>query len=691
METIALVGNPNTGKTTFFNALTKSNSHIGNWHGVTTDVEIKKMNDDFFIADLAGTYSLSPFSLEEKNTSNYLMQNDVKVLNLCEQINLARNLMLTLQLIEVGFEVSLVVNTFGNFQNYDNNVLSEMLGCCVNFYNFSNKNLKNFVPCFKVVKTNICDYLNKLPFKEILSILAKVNLKLEERQPKQCNCISCKKNCKSIMQIQKNAKSTIDKFIALRLLEGDDSFLVHYDLTEQEKDNLSKIQKNIDQQKIFQLRNEKIKYILEKAKLKTPILIDEKIKKSRLKIDKNAKIAKMLDKVFINNYFAFPFFLFLMFCIFFLTFGPVGGFLSSQIENLFLFVLSPLGNFLQSQNLMIFYRIYADVLVGGVGTIVNFLPQVMLLFLCLTILEESGYMSRLAYILECVCQKIGLSGKSVFTFLMGYGCTASALMTAQNLDSKQAKLKTILCLPFVPCSAKLPVFAVIGGAFFGDFNIFVIFILYIISSLLGLLVVNLLDKSFLPTKDLPFMLEFPQLRLPKFKVVFKSTMQSIKQFLLKICVFLLLFSFIIWFLQNFNWKLHFTNGQSDSILKSISQFIAPIFSPLGFGNWGAVSALFAGLVAKELVVSTIGILNNSGSVESIVQESITNSASVVNFDPYSAFSFLLFCLLYTPCIATISAMRSQIGTKWTIFSAILQFLVAYICSFLVYTFAVSLF
>ena len=313
MEMIALVGNPNTGKTTFFNNITKSNAHIGNWHGVTTDAEFKQLGNQFCLIDLAGTYSLSPYSLEEQNTANFLLRNNVKLLNLCEQKNLQRNLMLTLQLIEVGFEVSLVVNTFGNYKNYDNLTMSKMLGCDVAFCNFASSSTAKFRPKFESHKTPICDYLDSFPLQEILTILKNCQLNFEKTAKKlQNKCQNCKKCTKNNFQLEKNTKQRIDKFVAIRLLEGDDSFLTHYEFTPQEKQKLLALKSSVDPQAIFQARKQKIDNLIKKCKLQKPILLTQKNKKSFLNATKSNPAKNwqnILDKILLNKFLAFPLFL----------------------------------------------------------------------------------------------------------------------------------------------------------------------------------------------------------------------------------------------------------------------------------------------------------------------------------------------------------------------------------------------
>lgn len=851
---IALVGNPNTGKTTFLNSATGANFHVGNWHGVTIDPVAYSIKGTTLI-DLAGTYSLSPYTLEERITDNFVLQNKTQIFNICEQNNLKRNLMLTLQLLELNCNVTLVVNNFGEKANFDKTKLAQLLNCPVHLIDFFDK--KSVLNLFEKQNkeyinnkpTLNLDYLNKVPFNEICQILKnytvdftklysskanknvahnksmqkrksnkkflifsinlskkrkkqsnyksnnRANYKFDSVTPKNksANCKNCPNSfhCKTAnnaigVELKKQDKSFWDAFVALRIIEGDEFYITLYNLDKPALDKIKNLLNNCPAN-IYSLRFEFIENLLQKcnyslqtefslydknSKISNNIdfykqnnqncnnnaqnsnnnaqnsskdtqnsnkdaqnggkdaqnggkdaqndsknanntqndikntqnvinfspIMDKKLEKSILDGQKancnGANIAYLkgykLDKILLNKYLAIPLFLLIILFIFYITFGSVGAFFSGVLEYIIVDIIgTPILSLLQGLGVDFIYSLFKDGILGGVGSIASFLPQVLLLFLFLTILEESGYMSRLAYLLEGICNKVGLSGKSVFTFLMGYGCTATAILTAENLESKNAKIKTVLTTPFMACSAKLPVFAVLGGAFFGAGNVLVIFLLYILSAVIGIVVVNILDKTILPNNESSFLLEFPPYRVPKARVVAKSVGKNAKQFIKRVASYILIFSVLIWFLQSFTFTFSYIGGtQQKSILQTVSEFIAPVFAPLGFGEWGAVSALFAGLIAKELIVSSIGIINNvgAGDVE-LVGVSLLATSSAVHFSTAGVLSFLTFVLLYTPCVATISAMRYQVGAKWTAFSVALQLVVAYIGAFVVYNLA----
>ena len=369
--------------------------------------------------------------------------------------------------------------------------------------------------------------------------------------------------------------------------------------------------------------------------------------------------------------------------VFYLTFNGVGGYLSEQIRT---FVLNLCDNsqflhgYLQN-NAPIFYNFINQCLINGVLNVVCFLPQIVVLNICLNILEESGYISRLAFLFDDYLSALGLSGKGVFTLIMGLGCSATAISTSSNMQNKTSKNKLAMLTPNISCSAKLPIYTVVGSAFFGVKNIFVILGLY----LLGIVVLVLqafIYNKFNPTNE-TFILEFPKLRVPSLKRVLLNSLKSCFNFILKAGSIILLFSCIIWFLQHFTYKLAYTQNINQSLLKQISSFLVPIFMPLGFYSWGMVASLISGLVAKEMVVSTIGILNGVGL--NMISSSLSNPASVVNFTPKTALVFLVFCLLYTPCMATFAMQKSMCGRKVALLSMAIQFVSAYVISMLLQT------
>lgn len=588
MKNFLLVGNANTGKTTFLNNLTHSEEHTGNWHGVTT-TETKKFfqigKEKCSIVDLPGVYSLSPLSLDEKVTTDSIFQNkDATILNVCDGNNLQRGLLLTLELLEKTNNIILLINNFGKKTHVNIDELSKELGVDIYEVNFENK-------------------------KEIKKI----------------------------------------------------------------KNNLLKLNKN-------KTRNLKTRNIDEKYNYIKNILIKTNYKK---RIYSN-----FLDKFFLNKFLSIPIFFGIMIIIFYLTFFSVGSTLSEFLSYI---VQDIIGSWVCN----IFESICSvdwvcglveDGLIVGVGSLISFLPQVVLLFLFLAIMENTGYFTRVAFIFEDFFSSVGLSGKSVYTLIMGFGCSASAILSSRTIENKNSRIKTAILTPYMSCSAKLPVYAVLGGAFFGVSNIWIIFLLYLLGVFTALFVSIILDKIGLKSQEENYFLEFPPYMFPKFRKILSLTWQNIKMFLIKVSTIFISMNVIVWCLSSFSSSFEYivgTNGKS--ILQTWGEILAPIFAPIGFNNWGAVSALIAGIVAKEIIVSTLAIFNGFSTTSlNGVGNSFKDSSSVVCFTSSSAISYLSFCLLYCPCLASISVLNKEIGGKWTFVAVVLQLIVAYVVSFMVY-------
>lgn len=644
MEKFLLVGNPNTGKTTLFNALTKSNEHVGNWHGVTVSEKTKQCligKERKEIVDLPGLYSLTPLSFEEEVASNFIYESDCKIINICDINNLKRNLYLTLQLLEVGKEVILFVNTMK--KSVSKKLIQqteEVLNRLNITYFIGNPNNKNDIKTFKNKLLNNfnkieLNYLNKILNKEI-----------------------------------KN-KLNNSTYAVLRAIEGDKLFFDKYF-------------KELNFEEIFNLNN------LENIIKIRQNYIDD-LFENNLKIN-GVYGASKLDKILLNKYLCLPIFFGVLFLVFYLTFFSVGAFFSDLLRTFIQEIIgesliSLLKSFVQVQWVIDLFEIG---IIGGVGSLIAFLPQVIFLFFFLSIIEDSGYLARIAFMFEDIFAKVGLSGKSVYTLLMGFGCSTTAALTARNMEDKNAKIKTALLTPYMSCSAKLPIYAVIGGAFFLKCNIFIIFGLYILGVVVALLLSLVFEKTSLKSKEQSFILEFPEYRLPSAKRVFLILWDNVKSFLVRVGTLLVSVNVIVWVLQSFSFKFEYvpqTVG-AKSILEVLGGVIAPIFTPLGFGSWGVASALLAGLVAKEVVVSTIAMINGvdvyGADIKNQTMNSIIAVGSAVMFTPASALSFMTFCLLYSPCLATLSVFRKEIGKKWTYLSVVIQFAVAYFASFVVY-------
>lgn len=366
------------------------------------------------------------------------------------------------------------------------------------------------------------------------------------------------------------------------------------------------------------------------------------------------------DKIILNKFFAIPIFLCIMFCVFYFTFFSVGAYLSGLTKLIFQdYIGGGLIQFMKSiTSVEWVIDMFSVAVVGGVGTLLCFLPQIALLFLFLGILEDSGYLARIAFMLEPIFLKVGLSGKSVYTLLMGFGCSTTATMTARNMEDKNAKIKTAMLAPYMSCSAKLPVYLVIGGAFFGAANVWIVFLLYLLGIVIALLLSLFWEKKYLKTKQQSFILEFPPYRMIRIKKLLKTIFTNIKEFLIRVASVVVSVNIIIWMLQSFSFDFNYVKiGGQQSMLQIIGQILCPIFAPLGFANWGATAALICGFVAKEIIVSSIAMFNGVNSDG--VSRSIIDSSAVVCFTPASAISYLVFCLLYSPCVATLSVLKKR--------------------------------
>lgn len=628
MKEILLVGNPNSGKTTLFNSLTRSNEHIGNWHGVTVENKEKSFSIDgekYVLVDTPGIYSLCPLSFEEEVAVKTIFEkSDRKILNICDKNNLQRNLYLTLCLIEKGCDVVLAINEIDKktIFNVDCKKLSNMLGIDVVLINAE----------------------------------------------KQIGLDKLKKS------LQKNTTAPKPKYLSalhgnfvgydlVKAYERDEKYFKNADFSSIENDSI---------QVISELRYDFIDQILTTCAKRTSDVYGK----------------SKFDKILLNKWLAFPVFLAIMSLIFYLTFFSLGSFLSDALQNLLSLVTKPILSFLKAKFASSWiYDLFDVAIFGGVATVLSFLPQVVLLFFFLSILEDSGYMSRIAFIFEDILGKIGLSGKSVYTLLMGFGCSTSAIMTCRNMDDKNAKTKTAILCPYMSCSAKIPIYTVIGGAFFGAKNLWCIIGLYFLGVVVALCISKILDTFVLKSKSQSFILEFPPYRVSSFKRIAKLLWKNIKTFLIKVGTVMISMNIIVWVLSSFSFKFEYVaNAEGVSMLENIGRFLAPIFKPLGFGNWAIVASLLAGLVAKEVVVSSIAMFNGiDASATKLISSSLLLESSVIFFaTKASVISFLTFCLLYTPCIASVSMLLQEIGKKWTILSIIIQLLTAYLVTFVIY-------
>ncbi len=659
MIKIALLGNPNSGKTTLFNKLTKSRAKVGNWAGVTVEKKegiFNYNNKKYSIIDLPGVYSLSPYSNEEVITRDFLLSEDFDiVVNIIDSTNFERNLYLTTQLLETGKKVIVALNMVdvleSKGQKVDIKKLEKQLGCTV-------------VP-----------------------ISASKGIGLDELLKK----IDNHKNLSTVSTIL--GDTDLHKYVVKITNICDISDVIAYKLLERDRLALDYIENNFSDDDY-----NKIKQIITTAEqdLASEISMDMFIADLRYKKIVDIYISSFsnrpdasevttsdkIDKVLTHKYFGIPILLLLMYGIFSITFGPIGSFLLDTTdvfvnETVVNAVTEVLTNLNASDATI---SLIAGGIIPGVGMVLTFLPQILILFLFISILEDSGYMARVAFMLDSVLRKFGLNGKVFIPMITGFGCTVPAIMATRTLENEKDRKIAILITPFMSCGARLPVYLVFASIFFPNNTTFAIFTLYILGIVVALVMSLILKNSIFKGDDAPFILELPPYRAPIFINVALTLWEKAKGFLFRAGSVLLPASIFIWFLQSFDLTLHLTENIDQSILAYIGNAIAPIFTPLGFGDWIASVSLLTGLVAKEAVVSTLAILYNTGDSTTALNDAITGA-----FTTASAYSYMVFVLLYTPCIAAISATYREFGSlKKTLYTIVYQFGVAYIVALIIY-------
>lgn len=660
-ETVALVGNPNCGKTTLFNALTGSNQYVGNWAGVTVEKKVgTAKKGDFKIVDLPGIYSLSPYSMEEKVSRDFVLKNHPDaIINIIDGTNIERNLYLTVQMIELGIPMVLVINMMDDVKNNGGSIdtcyLSKLLGMPI-------------VPISARHGDNID------------AVLVQVRQVIDNKLiPPEINYpATTQKALNGIFSVIYNDKNTDIpySFYSSKLLEGDSDAIIDLKLSDKQAEEITAIVKEYESRSKYGDRET----MLADARY---TFIQEVTEKTVVKgkSDEKLSLSDKIDLVVTNRWLALPIFLLIMFLMFSLTFGPVGSFLSDLITKFFESGVTP-----AVRKVLTYcdapqwtFSLLIDGIISGVGGILTFLPQIAILFLCLSILEDSGYMARAAFITDRFLRKLGLSGKSFIPMLMGFGCTTPAVMATRTQENIKERRMTILLIPFMSCGARLPIYALFAGTFFEKYQGLVVFSMYIIGFVVAILVGLILKKTVFKENMAPFIMELPTYRMPLPSSVLKNMWDKVKGFVIKAGTIIFAMSITIWLLQSFTPSLQFTENSSDSIFALIGKLIAPLLIPLGFGTWKAAVSLLSGLVAKEAVVSTMMVLYAAPN------ESALSGILTGVFTPLSAFSFMVFCLLYVPCISAFVTIKKEMGSmKWALASAALQISVAYIVSMGIY-------
>lgn len=657
----ALAGNQNCGKTTLFNQLTGSNQHVGNFPGVTVESKegvIRGYKDDT-VVDLPGIYSLSPYTNEEIVTRDFLLKNKPDgIINIVDATNIERNLYLSMQLIELHIPMVIALNMMDEVRANGGTIkidkLQEELGVPV-------------VPISASKNEGIDELIET-------AVRTAQNRQYPRRQDFCSGAVH--RAIHSIAHLVEDHAERIQtpsRFAATKLVEGDEPMLNALNLSDNEKDMVehavTEMERELDTDREAALADMRYTFI-------DRLCADSVVKCGESK--EHARSVKM-DNLLTNKYLAIPIFLVIMLLIFWLTFGVVGNFLSDLLSQGIDFVTNVTSDALTAYGINpVVHSLVIDGVFAGVGSVLSFIPTIVVLFFFLSILEDSGYMARVAFVMDKLLRKIGLSGRSFVPMLIGFGCSVPAIMATRTLSSERDRKMTILLTPFMSCSAKLPIYGMITMAFFPKYRALVMIGLYVLGMVVGVLMGLLLKRTLFHGKPVPFVMELPNYRLPSPKSVGMLLWDKAKDFLTRAFTVIFVATIIIWFLQSFDVRLNPVSAGDDSMLAGIGRWIAPIFAPLGFGDWRASTALLTGFSAKEAVVSTFAVLTGSNTAN-------MSAALSSIFTPLTAISFLVFTLLYTPCVAAISAVRREMNSgKAAVGVVFLQTGVAWVVAFIVY-------
>ena len=660
--TFALAGNQNSGKTTLFNQLTGSNQHVGNFPGVTVDRKDGRIRgQNATVVDLPGIYSLSPFSNEEIVTRDFLIKDRPDgIINIVDATNIERNLYLTMQLIELDIPIVIALNMMDevreNGGTIDINRLEEALGVPV-------------VPISAAKNEGIAELvehaMHVARFKESPG---RVDFCPSEGSDKDTAMHRSLHAIMHLIEDHARRNGLPVRFAASKLVENDGPILEQLDLDENEKETLEHILLQLESEsgsdREASLADSRFSFIEE--------VCDESVVKPS---ESRQRIRSLkADRILTGRFTAIPAFLLIMALIFYLTFGPVGTGLSDLlamgIDRLTAFTDSGLTAFGLNP---VVHSLVIDGIFAGVGSVLSFLPIIVVLFFFLSILEDSGYMARVSFVMDKMLRKIGLSGRSFVPMLIGFGCTVPAIMATRTLSSERDRKMTILLTPFMSCSAKLPIYALFTAAFFSSYQSLVMIGLYLIGIVVGIIAALVLKSTGFKGNPVPFVLELPNYRMPRAKNVSQLIWEKTKDFITRAFTLIFFATIIVWFLQSFDTRLNIVTDSSDSLLASLGSLIAPLFAPLGFSDWRISTALITGFTAKESVVSTLVVLlgGDIASLEGM-------------FTRFSAFVFLVFTLLYTPCVAAIATVRRELGRRWSIAVVVMQCLIAWLVAFIVH-------
>lgn len=658
--TFALVGNQNCGKTTLFNVLTGSNQHIGNFPGVTVDRKdgVIKGYPDTLITDLPGIYSMSPYTSEEIVTREFLLMDKPKgIINILDATNIERNLYLSMQLMELGIPMVIALNMMDevrvNGGSVRINAIEELLGVPV-------------IPISAAKGEGI---------EELVSHAIHVAKYQEKPQISDfCSKDSAVHRCihgiMSLISDHADKAGYPERFAASKVVEGDSLVLKHLELEQNEKEMIEHIIVQMEEEcgmdRASAIADMRFAYIEDVCK---NTVVKPRESKERIRSQK-------IDKLLTGKYTGIPMFIAIMGLVFYLTFNVIGAALSNVLDILITFVTNGVDNLLTAMNVnSVLHALIIDGIFNGVGSVLSFLPIIVTLFFFLSILEDSGYMARVAFIMDKLLRKLGLSGRSIVPMLIGFGCSVPGVMASRTLSSERDRRMTVLLTPFMSCSAKVPIYAFFSAAFFPHYAALVMIGMYFIGIIVGIIMAFIFKKTLFKGEPVPFVMELPNYRMPGAKNVVHLLWEKAKDFLQKAFSIIFIATILIWFMQNFDVRLNVVADSRQSILAVLAGMITPLFKPLGFGDWRLVTAILTGVMAKESVVSTISILFGS----TIEMVSVISAAG--------AMSFLVFCLLYTPCVAAIASVKKELGGKWAAYVVVIQCVVAWIAALITYIIA----
>ena len=658
--TFALAGNQNCGKTTLFNQLTGSSQHVGNFPGVTVDRKDGTIRgkENTLVTDLPGIYSMSPYSSEEIVTRNFVLNENPKgIINIVDATNIERNLYLTMQLMELDIPMVLALNMMDEVRENGGSIrvnqMEEMLGIPV-------------VP-ISAAKNEGIDEL-------VAHALHVAKYQERPRQIDYCDVNEdggavhrCLHAIMHLIEDHAKAAQIPVRFAAAKLAEGDTLILEALKLDQNEKEMLEHIVKQMETERgldraaaIAHMRFDFIENVCDET------VVKPRESKEHLRSVK-------IDKILTGKYTAIPCFIGIMGLVFFLTFGVIGAFLQNILEVGIDALGKLVDQWMVAANVNSVLRsLVMDGIFTGVGSVLSFLPIIVTLFFFLSLLEDSGYMARVAFVMDKLLRKIGLSGRSIVPMLVGFGCTVPGVMASRTLPSERDRKMTILLTPFMSCSAKLPIYAFFTAAFFPKHGTLVMIALYFGGILMGILMALVFRGTLFKGNAVPFVMELPNYRMPGAKNVGHLLWDKAKDFLQRAFTVIFMATLVIWFLQTFSSHLNIVSDSQESILATVASVIAPVFAPMGFGDWRISTALITGFMAKESVVSTLSVLFGQ------------TSALLGCITPVSAASLLVFCLLYTPCVAAIASIKRELGSKWAVGVVIGQCVIAWVAAFVVY-------